>query len=255
VTRAVRRAFRRINIDIPFTRVVCPEEQKTISIDLQWRATITIRRKMVFLAQPGEGDLRDIVPVAPRTGTTTVLLDSPDAVDIGHRPFGANTCIYWMPRDPIVKYAVYSHERSWNTPADEVRDVLCTELTCESKVAVMALEIVAPVTYDCAVAFKLPRWHRLASERQLMKHALTQLEVGRSRPVIAESRTRVTWQVSRPRIGDRFVCIAFTAAGLAAWRQELADSSLGARLRRLLRIRASGAAAAAAPGRVLLPWR
>jgi hypothetical protein len=254
VTRWLRRALRRINIDISFRDVVCPEELKTITIDLQWRATVTVRRKMVFLTQPGEGDLRDIVPVDPDAGTASVLLDSPDAIDIGHRPFGANTCIYWRPRDPIVEYAVYAHERSWNTPADEVRDVLCTELACQSKVAVMAIEIVAPVAYETAVAFRLPRWHWLANERQLMKHALVQLEVGRSRPIISESRTRVTWRVSRPRMGDRFVCIAFTATGLAAWRQELADTSLGARLRRLLRIRERGAAATT-PGRVLLPWR
>jgi hypothetical protein len=158
-----------------------------------------------------------------------------------------------MPRDPIVEYAVYTHERSWNTPADEVRDVLCTELACHGKVAVMAIEIVAPVTYEAAVAFKRPRWHWLASERQLMKHALMQLEVGRSRPTIAEPRTRISWKVSRPRNGDRFVCVAFTASGLAAWRQELADTSFGTRLRRLLRTRERETAAT--PGRVLLPWR
>ena len=125
MTRWLRRAFRRIHIDIPFRQVVCPEELKTITIDLQWRATITLRRKMVFLAQPGEGDLRDIVPVDPVAGTDSVLLDSPDSVDIGHRPFGAHSCIYWMPRDPIVEYAVYTHERSWNTPADSSAVPIC----------------------------------------------------------------------------------------------------------------------------------
>ena len=48
---------------------------------------------------------------------------------------GKNTRVYWTPRVPIVKYAVYTHERSWIAPADEVRDVLCTELICRHKVA------------------------------------------------------------------------------------------------------------------------
>jgi hypothetical protein len=242
---------RRFGLEIPFRRFVCPEETKRITIDLQWRATVTTRRQMVFLEQPGDGDLYDIVPVDSQAGGDSHLLESPDAVDIGHRRVGAHVRLYWRPRDPIVEYAVYTHERSWNTPADQVREVLCTELTCQSRVAVMAIELVAPVTYDTAVAFKRPRWHWLATERQLMKHALTQIEVGRSRPIIDETRTRVTWKVTRPRIGERFVCIAFTTKGLASWQQELEDTSIAGRMRRLFRMRERGVAAAA-PGRVLL---
>ena len=250
MTRWLRRSLRRFGFEIPFRGFVCPEELKRISIDLQWRATVTTRRQMVFLEQPGEGDLFDIVPVDSQAGGNSHLLESPDAVDIGHQRSGGHVRLYWAPRDPIVQYAVYTHERSWNTPADDVRDVMCTELTCESRVAVMNIEVVAPVAYETAVAFKRPRWHRLATERRLMKHALTQLEVSRSRPIIDETRTRVTWTVTRPRIGERFVCIAFTARGLKAWQQELEDHSIGGRVRRLLRVRAREASAT--PGRVLL---
>jgi hypothetical protein len=250
MTRWIRRTLRRFNIDVPFRGVVCPEEARTISIDPQWRATTTIRRQMVFLSRPDAGDLIDIVPFDPGAGSATRLLESPDSTDIGHRTMGKHTGIYWTPREPIVKYAIYTHERSWMAPAGDVRDVLCTELVCRHKVSSMTIEILAPATYQAAVAFKRPRWHWLATERRLMKYALAQLAVGRQRPLIRDAGTRVAWKVSSPRVGERFVCIALTASGLAAWQQELTDTSLASRLRRLVRLRDRGAAQAV-PGRVL----
>ena len=250
MTGWIRRSLRRLNIDLTFRGVVCPEEARTISIDPQWRATTTIRRQMVFLRQPADGDLVDIVPFDPRAGSATRLLGSADSRDIGLRTMGRNTGVYWTPREPIVKYAVYTHERSWMAPADEVRDVLCTELVCRHKVASMTIEIVAPSTYHTAVAFKRPRWHSLATERQQMKYALAQLEISRQRPLIRDAGTRVAWKVSSPRIGERFVCIALTAEGLAAWRQELQDTSIAGRVRRLLK-RRTREATNQVPGRVL----
>ena len=256
MTRWLRRMLRQVGLDVPFSRFVCPEEVKTIAIDPQWQATVTIRRQMVFLERPEKGDLRDVVPVVRDAHFERHVHASPDALDTGHRSVGANTFIYWMPRVPIIEYAVYTHERSWIAPAGDVRDVLCTEVMCRGKVGVMAIEILAPVVYETAVAFKLPRWHRLASERRLMKHALAQLETSRSRPTLRDGIGRVEWKVARPRNGDRFVCIAFTAKGLAGWQQLLEKTSLGSRLRRLVRIggrRRDSEAVPTSPGRVLLP--
>lgn len=248
MTGWIRHTLRRFNIDLTFRGVVCPEETRTISIDPQWRATTTIRRQMVFLTQPHDGDLVDIVPFDPGAGSATRLLESADSRDIGRRAMGKNTRIYWTPRAPIVKYAVYTHERSWIAPADDVRDVLCTELICRHKVASMGIEILAPATYQTAVAFKRPFWHSMATERQQMKYALAQLEVSRQRPLIRDAGTRVAWTVSSPRVGERFVCIALTADGLTAWQQELKDTSIAGRLRRLVRFRGRGPVATA-PGR------
>jgi hypothetical protein len=243
--------MRRFGLDVPFTSVVCPEEIKTIAIDLQWRATVTVRRQMVFLERPGEGDLRDIVPLDADAHVSD-LPESPDAIDIGRRPLGASTCIYWRPREPVVEYALYTHERSWMTDAHDIKDVLCTELVCRGRTGSMTIEIIAPVAYASAVAFKLPAWHRLASERRLMRHALHQMDAARSRPIISGAGTRVTWHVTGPRVGDRFVCIALTPSGLAAWQQELEEGSLASRLRRFLRLDPAQAAGA---GRVLLPGK
>ena len=69
-----------------------------------------------------------------------------------------------------------------------------------------------------------------------MTYALAQLETGRSRPVIRENRQRAEWRFEGPRTGDRYVCIAFTAEGLEAWRQHLRETTFGARLKRLLHL-------------------
>jgi hypothetical protein len=235
MTRWIRRALRQCGFDLPFRPVVCPEEIKTITIDAQWRAKVTVRRMLVFLDLPEEGDLRDIVPVDPDTDAECSILESPDALDVGRRPAASGTCVYWWPREPLARYALYTHQRSWSSPAWDSKEVFYTELLCHGRTGIMALEIVAPTAFQAAVGFKAPWWTRFASERRLMKHALRQIDTSRVRPIIRDARQRVEWRVVEPRAGARYICIAFSPEGLAEWQQRVAATSVSGRLRRLFR--------------------
>ena len=255
MTYWLRRTLRRFGLDVPFRAVVCPEEVKTIAIDAQWHAKVTVRRMLVFLSDPADGDLRDIVPIDPDTDRESSIMVSPDAMDIGRRPVKSGTCVYWSPREPIVRYAAYMHQRSWSSPADDVRDVLYTEVHCQMRTGIMALEIIAPTAFQTAVAFKEPKWRRVGTERRLMKYALRQIDTARSRPIIGEARQRVEWRVNGPKVGDRYICIAFTAEGLEDWQRRVRETSFTGRLRRLLGMRPAADAIdpSGSPDRLLLP--
>jgi hypothetical protein len=187
----------------------------------------------VFLAEPEDGDLRDVIPVDPESDVECTIHESPDAEEIGRRRAGSSTCLYWRPREPIVRYALYAHQQSWSSPARDAQTTLYTEMRCGMRTGILALDMVAPVTVEAAVVFKHPRWRRLATERSLVKYALAQIDSAPLRPAIRDNRQRVEWRVVAPRIGDRYICIAFTAEGLADWQQRLDATSVTGRMRGL----------------------
>ena len=231
VMRLLRRTLRGFGFDVPFTKVVCPEVVKTVSIDGQWRATVTVNRTLVFLREPEEGDLRDAFPIDPVTDYDCSIHESSDAMEITRRRVKGGTFVYWQPREAVVPYALYTHKQTWSTPGSDTETTLFTEMECDTRTGILAIEMIAPMTFQSAVAFKRPRWRRLNTERRLMKYALEQLDTSRSRPVIRDNRQRAEWKIVGPRVGDRFICIAFTAEGLEEWQQRLRVTSLAGKLK------------------------
>jgi hypothetical protein len=236
VRKWIRRTLRRSGIDLPFKDVICTEQLKTISVDAKWRATVTVQSTLAFLDIPEDGDLRDVLPIDSKKDFESAIHESPDAREIHRRPSGASTVVYWRPRDGIIRYASYLHQQSWSSPGWDGQASLYTEFQCEMRTGIQTLEIVAPVVFETAVAFKRPRWPRLSTERRLVKYALAQLEAPReSRPVIRDNGLRVQWRVIGPKVGERYVCIVFSAGGVAQWQQRLKETSFAARMRGLFR--------------------
>lgn len=235
--RWFRRMLRRWGMDVPFPDVVCPHHVKTIRIGEDARIDVTVRRSLVFLDLPEPGDLRDAV--AMRGDGDTLIHTSPDALEL-HRTSTPNwTLVYWMPREPVVPYALYVHQHGWSAAATPVDAASFTEFRCDMRTGVVDVEIVTPGRFEAAVAFKRPRWRRLATERSLVKYALRQPEGEGNRPVIGENGTRLEWKLVGPRVGERYVCVAFRQHGVALWQRRLKEGSLMARARRLIRPLAS----------------
>jgi hypothetical protein len=231
MTRWVRRTLRRYGYELPFRQVICPAQIKTIRVDASWRAVVTVRSTLVFLDLPDDGDLHDFYPFDP-SNVQSVIHQSSDSVEIGRRRYRSGTLSYWRPRDPLVRYAAYDHQYTWSSPGWESQASLYTEMSCDMRTGVQTLQIAAPLSFTAAVAFKRPRWPRLTSERSLIKYALARLDRAREHaPVIFEDGQRVEVTILGPRVGDRYVCIAFTADGLAEWRERLAKTSLAGRVR------------------------
>jgi len=231
----LRDVLRRYGIELPYTRVICPEYAKTIQIDADWRAEITVRRTLVFLDTPEPGDLYDYIPVDPKSDPESRIYPSPDAIETGSRTSGRGTVVYWKPREPLVPYALYVHQYSWTSPGAMSQAALFTELRCDVRTGRLAVEMAAPVMFETAVAFKRPTWPLMNTERSFVKYALSQIGSQGNRPVINPDGQRVEWKLAAPRTGSRYVCVVFGPNGVALWQQRLKETSIAGRAQRLIK--------------------
>jgi len=228
--RWMRRVLRRHGgIAVPFTSLICPEYVKTIRFDANWRAEVTVRRKLVFLDLPEPGDLFDVIPVDaddPDSG----IAESPDSFEIDRVPLRHGVRIHWKPREPLVRYATYVHQYGWHVPDSYGRAALYTELRCEVRTGIATVDVFTPTPIETVVVFKTPRWRRMASERSIIKHALGRLE----HPEEQAATQRVSWRVVTPGVGDRYVCVMFMPHGVGRWQKRLKETSVPERLKRLV---------------------
>lgn len=231
----LRRTLRRTGLHVPFRGVVCPEEVKSICVEPGVGALVTVRRTLVFLEVPEPGDLVDAISEAG-VDPTNSLYESPDALEIARGPRGRALLVAWRPRDVITPYALYTHQFSWRPAGTYAQPAQYTEVSCEMKTGALMLEMITPATFETAVVFKRPRWPRLTSERTLVQYALRALDSNEGeRPTITEHGRRLTWKVTGPRVGDRYVCVVFHAHGVAQWQDRLKAMTLMGRLRQLMR--------------------
>lgn len=232
--RWIRRVLKRCGIALPFSGVICPEQIKTIAIDADWRAQISVRQTLVFLTPPDAGDLHDTCAIAPGTPLEDFRLSSPDASETGRHKRGRDhVVIDWSPRGRVVPYALYDHQYTWSPAGLHAQPAFCSEFRCEMRTGTFVLEILAPAPFEAAVVFERPRWPRLNTERRLMKYALKQLEGEVDRAATVE-QGRVEWKILEPRIGARYICVAFQFNGIALWQDRLKRESLVGRVRQLI---------------------
>jgi hypothetical protein len=234
--RPIRRALKRCGIALPFSGVICPEHIKSICVDPEWRAQITVKQTLVFLDTPDTGDLHDSCAIAPGTPLEDFLRRSPDSAETGRRHRGRDHVVVdWVPRARVIPYALYDHQYSWSPAgsASHPQPAFCGEFQCELRTGTFVLEIIAPGPFEDAVVFERPRWPRLNTERRLMKYALKQLE-GEPQRATTVDQGRVEWKILEPRIGTRYVCVAFQFNGIAQWQDRLKKGSFVGRMRQLI---------------------
>jgi hypothetical protein len=235
VWRWLRISLERIGIDLPFPGVICVEGTQTISIDEEWRASITTRQKLVFTKQPSAGDVRDRYELGLGRSISSVIYSSPDSVELGReeRAPGILT-LYWWPKDPIALYTLYEHESGWKPSATFNAAALCFEYTCDMRTGVFGFECAAPTPFEAAVVFKRPRWPRRLTERAVIARALTRLTGDQSRPRILDDGRRVACDIRGAKVGERYIFVAFRTCGVADCERWLQETSMLGRAQRLL---------------------
>jgi hypothetical protein len=230
--RWLRRTLRRYGVDLTFTDVICTGHVKSIAVAADGRTEVAVRRSLVFLVPPLLGDLRDVVPIDPDGDLNGVAVTSPDSTEVGRVRCKAGMQVYWAPKEPIVPYALYTHEYRWSSPGWYAEAAMYTELRCETRTGLMQLEFATSGPIETAIAFKRPRWRRMTTERGLVKHALTGSE-SHQHATVSEDGCLATWRVAGPQIGDRYVGVVFGQNGVEQWQKRLEATSLAARMRRL----------------------
>jgi hypothetical protein len=234
--QALRRLLRSHGINVLFKDVICPQHTKTVWLRADGQVETTILRTLVFLKVPEPGAMRDVVARVPNQAA--VMYESADARGLERKSSAEAAYVYWTPRGAVTPYAVYDHQLRWTSPGPTREPAIYTDIHCETRTGILAVELVTPAMFEAAVVFKRPRWRSLATEQSLMKHALKQLESGGAKPSLTEKGSRLLWHVPGPRINERYVCVAFHEGGVALWQKRLAATSFTARLKRLVKLEA-----------------
>jgi hypothetical protein len=235
VGQAVRKLVRRCGINLPFRGVVCPEQVRTIYIETDWRARITVKKTLVFLEPPGERDLWDTYSVGTGERLEHLMYDSPDAMQVAREDRkDGSVVIFWQPRTEVIPYALYMHQDTWVPPTLYKQAAIFAEYRSEGRTGVAVTEIITPLTFEAAVVFERPRWPRLTSERALVKYALDRLKENGERPSITPDGKRLEWRIARPRAGASYLCVAFHEQGVLEWEDRLKAATLAGRVTSLL---------------------
>jgi len=219
--------------------VICPEHVKTIQFDPEWRTEVAVRQTLVFLDKAERGTLRDVCAVPPDEDAHTFLWRSDDAIEVGRRKRSSDTIVVdWRPKEKVVPHALYQHQYSWCPTGSQGKMAFCIDLRCEMKTGLFECDIVATQELEAAIVFDPPRWRSLNSEAKMIKHALKQMETPGERPAIGDGGRRIEWKVMGPKVGARFILVAFRAHGVAVWQEQLRENSLFGRARKLLQVKA-----------------
>jgi hypothetical protein len=233
--RFVKRSLQRCRIRLPFSDLICAEHVKSICIGPEGRAKVTVQEKIVFLDLPETGDLHDTCSVDEETTFENFICNSPDSVEGGRRRAGSTAFVIdWMPKSAVTRYGMYEHEYSWFPAGTQLQPALFTEYLCHTRTGHFLCEWITPQAFEAAVVFERPRWPLLNTERRIMQYALKQIEAGGEGPRICDNGQRIEWRIAEPKIGTRYMCVAFHQNGMLLWSDNLQKHSFAGRVRRLV---------------------
>jgi hypothetical protein len=225
--RWIRTTSARIGIRLRFTGVICVHATQSVSIDAEGHPEINFRKLLVFLEPPSAGDLRDVYALGASQPTSGTIYTSPDAVEVSREePEPGRLIISWLPRDPIVVNALYEHQYGWRPAAKFDDAAVGVEYDCNMRTGIVTIELASARKFDAAVLFERPRWPLRLTERHIVRAALRRLKEPEPAPRIINEGTRIIGEVEAPRVGSRYLLVAFGPCGIADCEEWLARTSL-----------------------------
>ena len=230
--RWLRAILERVGVHLPFAGVICVEATQTISIDEEWRGSISTRRKLVFLETPTAGDLRDTYGVGLDRSLSAVIYSSSDALELGREEAAGTLTLYWWPRDSIALYTLYEHESGWRPATTFDTSALCLEYACDMRTGVFNFECSGPASFEAAVVFKRPRWPRRLTERTAIEQALKRLDAAAHPARITDGGRHVTCDIRDAKVGERYLLVVFREHGVAECERWLKETSMFGRAQR-----------------------
>jgi hypothetical protein len=139
-----------------------------------------------------------------------------------------------VPRDPIVLNALYEHQYGWRPSARFDDAAICVEYECNMRTGIFTIELASARNLDAAVLFERPRWPPRLTERHIIRTALQRLNAPGSTARIVNEGTRIVGEVEAPRVGGRYLFVAFRPCGIADCEEWLAKTSLLNRCQRTI---------------------
>jgi hypothetical protein len=230
VRRWIRAATARVGIRLPFKGVICVHGTQSVSLDSQGHAEITFRKVLVFLETPEAGDLRDVYALGSDTATSATIFVSQDAVEVFREESAPGMLeIAWLPREPVGLNTLYEHQHGWQPSATFDDPAVCIEYDCNMPTGTLTIELASAMQFEAAVLFKRPRWPRRLTGRHIVSAALQQLKMPGPAPQISADGAMMVGEIHAPRVGDRYLLVAFRRRGVADCEKWLKRSSIGRR--------------------------
>jgi hypothetical protein len=235
VRSRVRAAARRVGIHLPFSGVICASGSKTVSLEADGRTRIRLARTLVFLDLPEPDDLHDTYAIGPGEELSALDWESPDALELRRewRPKAGRVTVYWRPREPITRHALYVHEHDWVPSTSFTGSAVSVAYRCDMRTGVFTVELATSVPFETVICFKRPRWPRLSTERSLARYALKCLRQSPQHARLAGNGTRAVCEFRNPKQGDEYIVVAFRRFGVVEMEERLRQTSVAGRLRRL----------------------
>jgi len=220
--RVARAIAGQLGLYLPFTGVICLDAMQTIAIQADGNAQVTVRQTLVFLEPPSAGDLRDTYGLGTAEPLSGIVYASPDGIELGREVTDDGRLrLYWVPRDPVSLYRPYSHQTGWMPSVSFNHWAVCLEYDCDVRTGSITIELVSPVAFEAGVILPRPIWPGRLTERQIIGRALRFLDGRRDQSHVTDEGRHLECTVEAPRVGDRFIFVAFREGGVAQWEEHL----------------------------------
>jgi len=200
--------------------------KQTIEVNIEKAGTVTNTiRDYVYLKQPEEKDLYDILYAVGEATPQSVGYRSPDSYQVDHEKEGRNKLkVYWKPKDEIVPYKTYSHTFYWTPPAILDEDLNYYFISPTYLNGETALEIRTHRPVQESMNFSTRRFFK--EEEHVYRHAIFLSRTASPQPVIDPSRLSIRLQLLNPKPSvNNYLIWAHDKPITDAWL-ELADKKI-----------------------------
>ena len=211
---------------------ICTYHHKTVDIDDNLHAMVTVTQNWVFLEEPDQQDLSESYSIDPKLSIHDFPYCSPDGVEVSRKRTGkGSVTIFWQPRDPIIPFTEYVHRDEWTPPVPYDQPACYTEYHCVYKTGYFQTVVRAPFMIESAIVFKRPSFRRLRSDNDFMRFAIRKRHRSWGTWQIQKDGHGLLWTIVNPHVNKSYVCVFFKVGGKHYWEKRLSEASVWNNLR------------------------
>jgi hypothetical protein len=215
---------------------ICTKRKRIVNVAADRRATIKEQQRFIFLKTPEPGELVDIYSVHREANLEGFEYVSSDAVSVKqHRVDKYRLAVQWKPKKVIEPFVEYDHSDDHIATMLYDQPVFYVEHHCIFPTGTFMTVVNYPDPIVRGVAFRRPRWRRLATTTCFVEHALKQeniIQYGSFQYM--NDRHTVTWTMTTPETGVSYVAVFFSEGAVELWQNTLrAEHSVRCSLRRI----------------------
>lgn len=201
---------------------ICTKRKRMVTIAADRRATIREQQRFIFLKTPEPGELVDIYSVHREASLEGFEYVSADAVAVKQRRVGKHrVAVQWKPKKMIEPFVEYDHSDDHTATMLYDQPVFYVEHHCIFPTGTFMTVVSYPERIMRGVAFRRPRWRRLATTLCFVEYALSQENTQYGSFQYINDRHTVTWTMTTPETGVSYIAVFFAEGAVESWQTTL----------------------------------